>query len=405
MFIPQFAFLSTVSPAENIPLAMFLVFGAAKILAELFERLKQPAIVGEILAGIIIGPGVLNWIQPTDVLKALADLGVMFLLFRVGLEIKSSELLHVGRTALAVATLGVVIPLPLGWVIMSYWGEPRIESIFVGAAMVATSVGITAQVLASKGLLNHTASKIILAAAVIDDVLGLIVLAIVSSLAKGSINIPELLLTSLAAIAFTVLAATWGTRAMTQFIPRLERRLRAGEVQFNLAMVVLFGLALLAMYAGVAAIIGAFLAGMALSDSLDQRVHDLALGVSELLTPFFLADIGLHFDVSAFANAETLILSGLITSAAIVSKMAGCGLGALSMGWRNALRIGVGMAPRGEVGMVVAQIGMGLGVIPARTYAVVVFMAVATTMIAPALLNLTFRGVTPSESLSDPVMA
>ena|ERR1700733_2081715 len=125
-----------------------LVFGSAKILPELFERLNQPSIVGEILAGIIIGPSVLHWIQPTDLMKALADLGVMFLLFRVGLEVKASELMQVGRTALAVATLGVAIPFPPGWVIMSYWGEPRIESIFVGTALVATSVGITAQVLA-----------------------------------------------------------------------------------------------------------------------------------------------------------------------------------------------------------------------------------------------------------------
>jgi Kef-type K+ transport system membrane component KefB len=401
MFVPQFALLSTVPPAENILLAMFLVFGSAKILAEVFERLNQPGIVGEILAGIIIGPSVLHWIQPTDLLKALADLGVMFLLFRVGLEVKSSELMQVGRTALAVATLGVAIPFPLGWLIMSYWGEPRIESIFVGTALVATSVGITAQVLASKGLLSHPASKIILAAAVIDDVLGLIVLAIVSSLAKGSINIPELLLTSVAAVGFTVVAATWGTRTMTRFVPRLQRSLKAGEVQFNLAMLVLFGLALLAMYAGVAAIIGAFLAGMALSDSLDHRVHDFSRGVSELLTPFFLAEIGLNLDISAFANKETLLLSVLVSIAAILSKIAGCGLGALTMGWRNALRIGVGMAPRGEVGMVVAQIGLGLGVIPARIYAVVVFMAIATTLIAPALLSLTFRGVRQQEGAQE----
>jgi len=379
------------SPTENILLAMFLVFGSAKLLAEVFERLKQPGIVGEILAGIILGPSVLNWIQPTDLLKALAELGVVFLLFRVGLEVKSSELVHVGGTALAVAILGVVIPFPLGWFIMNRWGEPHIESIFVGAAMVATSVGITARVLASKGLLSHRASKIILAAAVIDDVLGLIVLAVVSSLAKGSVNIMELLATSAVAIGFTGIAATWGTRTMTKLIPRLERHLKAGEVQFNLAIVVLFGLALLAIYAGVAAIIGAFLAGMALSDSLDTRVHNLSNGVSELLTPFFLAEIGLHLEVSTFANAGTLLLCVAVTLVAIASKMAGCGLAALRMGWRNALRIGAGMAPRGEVGMVVAQIGLGLGVIPARTYAVVVFMAIATTIIAPALLNLTFR--------------
>jgi Kef-type K+ transport system membrane component KefB len=280
---------------------------------------------------------------------------------------------------------------------MALWGEPAGESIFVGAAMVATSVGITAQVLASKGLLDHAASKIILAAAVIDDVLGLIVLAAVSSLVRQSVNIPELLLTAAAAIGFTVVVAKWGRQAMGRMVPRLERRLRAGEVQFNVAMVVLFGLALLATYAGVAAIIGAFLAGMALSDTLDQRVHDLSHGVSELLIPFFLVGIGLHLDVSVFSQGETLALSGIILAAAIVSKLVGCGLGALGMGWANALRVGVGMAPRGEVGMVVAQIGLSFGVIAPRIYAVVVFMAVATTIVAPPLLSLSFRGVPPSK--------
>jgi Kef-type K+ transport system membrane component KefB len=176
---------------EKTALAMLLVFGTAKLFAEIFERLKQPGIVGEILAGVLIGTSVLGWIQPNQILTALAELGVMFLLFRVGLEVKASELMRVGRTALLVACLGVIVPLVLGWGIMRAWGQPQIESIFVGAAMVATSVGITAQVLSGMGLLHHSASQIILAAAVIDDVLGLIVLAIVSSLAKVASTSPN----------------------------------------------------------------------------------------------------------------------------------------------------------------------------------------------------------------------
>ena len=258
---PFFGLLfSTPSEHASIPLSILLIFGTAKLLAEVFERLGQPGIVGEILAGVLIGPSVLGWVHPNEVLTTLAELGVMFLLFRVGLEVKASELIRVGGTASVVACLGVIVPFGLGWAIMHLWGAATIESVFVGAAMVATSVGITAQVLASKGLLDHQASRIILAAAVIDDVLGLIVLAIVSSLARGSVNVAELGLTALAAIAFTLVVAKWGTRAMGEVVPRLERRLSAGEVQFNLAIIFLFGLALLAIYAGVAAIIGAFLA-------------------------------------------------------------------------------------------------------------------------------------------------
>jgi Kef-type K+ transport system membrane component KefB len=150
-------------------------------------------------------------------------------------------------------------------------------------------------------------------------------------------------------------------------------------------------LALLATYAGVAAIIGAFLAGMALSESLEPRVYSLVDGVTELLLPFFLVTIGLHLELAPFAHASTLALAGVIIVAAVASKLVGCGLGALRMGFANALRVGCGMAPRGEVGMVVAQIGLGLGVIADSIYGVVVFMAVATTLIAPPLINASFR--------------
>jgi Kef-type K+ transport system membrane component KefB len=385
----------------NIPLAMLLVFGSAKLLAEIFEKLNQPAIVGEILAGVLIGPSVLGWIQPNPVISALADLGVLFLLFRVGLEVKTHELMRVGPVASLVALLGVIAPFFLGWGIMALFQAPHVESLFVGAAMVATSVGITAQVLAAKGLLQHRASQTILAAAVIDDILGLIVLAIVSSLARERLKLLDLVATALLAVGFTLLIAKWGNRTFGRLIPHVASRLKAGEVQFNLSIILLFGLSLLAMYAGVAAIVGAFLAGMALADSVDLRVRDLTHGVTELLVPFFLAGIGLQLDLAVFRNRSTLLLATVILIAAIVSKLVGCGLGALPFGWSDALRVGTGMIPRGEVGMVVAQLGLSMGVVQKPLYAVVVFMAVATTLIAPPLLSLTFRGVPRQAPVQD----
>lgn len=383
---------------------MLLVFGSAKLLAEIAERLGQPAVAGEILAGILIGPSVLGWVRPNDLLHALAELGAMFLLFRVGMEIRASDLLSVGGTALVVATLGVVLPFAAGWGLLRWWGAPQVEAIFVGAAMVATSVGITAHVLASKGLLGNIASRIILAAAVIDDVLGLVVLAIVSSMARGHVNVPEILLTGVLALTASMVIAKWGTRAMGGVMPRLASRLRTGEVQFNLALVVLFALAVLAVYAGVAAIIGAFLAGLVLAESVERRVHDLAQGISELLTPFFLAGIGLHLDAGVFRDRGILMLSALLVVAAVVSKLAGCGLGAVRLGWKTMFRVGAGMVPRGEVGMVVAQIGLTLGVVPKPVYAVTVFMALATTLVAPPLLNLAYRGASrgPAEDGFEP---
>jgi Kef-type K+ transport system membrane component KefB len=259
--------------------------------------------------------------------------------------------------------------------------------------MVATSVGITAHVLAAKGLLSHRASQMILAAAVIDDVLGLILLAIVSSVAADNVRIVELLAAAALAIGFTLVVAVWGTKAVKKVVPSMEKNLDAGEVQFNMAMVLLFGLFVLAVQFGVAGIIGAFLAGMALSPTVGQRVHDLTQGVTELLVPFFLAGIGLQLQLSVFKEPSTLILSIVILLAAVISKMAGCGLGAWSLGRADAFRVGAGMVPRGEVGMVVAQIGMAHGIVTQQVYAVVVFMAVLTTLIAPPMLNIAYRNV------------
>jgi Kef-type K+ transport system membrane component KefB len=389
----MFGFVLAEPASVQVPLSMLVVFASAKLLAELLERLGQPGIVGEILAGILIGPHVLGWMEPNQVLDILSNLGVMFLLFRVGLHIKASELISVGGTALFVAASGVVVPFVMGWGISALWGEPHIESIFTGAAMVATSVGITAQALASRGLLAMRASRIILAAAVMDDVLGLIVLALVSGLAKGSVHYLDIALTAALALGFTVFIAKFGSRTARRVIPRVSGKLNLAEGEFALAMVLLFALSLLAVYAGVAAIVGAFLAGMALSETVERRVSDLTNGVAELLVPFFLAGIGLHFDVTAFATPGTLAFAGTIFVAAVVSKFVGCGLGAIGMGRADAIRVGVGMVPRGEVGMVVAQIGLGMGVMAQNVYGIIVFMSVATTLVAPPLLTAAFRGV------------
>ncbi len=383
--------------AAQIPFAMLLVFAAAKLLAEVFERLGQPGIVGEILAGVLIGPQVLGWLAPTEFLRTLSDLGVMFLLFRVGLEVKASELMKVGGTALLVAVAGVIVPFLAGWGICALWGEPRLESIFTGAAMVATSVGITARVLASRGLLDLRASRIIIAAAVVDDVLGLVVLALVSGMARGAVNYLDIGLTAGLALGFTFVVARFGTRTVRHVLPRVRARLRLAESEFALAMTLLFALSLLAIYAGVAAIVGAFLAGMALSESVEGRVTELTNGVAELLVPFFLAGIGLQFDLSAFTGANTLVLAGVLAIAAVLSKFVACGAGALRLGRTDAVRVGVGMVPRGEVGMVVAQIGLNLGAIGHNIYGIIVFMSVATTLVAPPFLKLAFRLPTEAE--------
>lgn len=389
---PPLAFLAASTEGVNLPLQMLLVFGTAKLLAELSERLKMPGIVGGLLAGILLGPSVLNLIQYNDLLHALAELGVMFLLFQVGLEVKASELLKVGKTALIVAIVGVVLPFLFGWIILVAAKHSQIESIFMGAAMVATSVGITAQVLSAKGLLSHHTAKIILAAAVIDDVLGLLVLAVVSSMGEGKgIDFLGILTTALVSITFVVAMVQYGTKTVNFVLPKMLTTFKAHEAEFAIAVSFLFVMALLASYSGVAAIVGAFLAGMALAESASPRLHTLVHGSGELMVPFFLASIGLQMDLSVFKNGQTLALAMAILIAAVLSKGVGCGLGAWNLGFKDAARIGLGMVPRGEVGMVIAQVGLSKGSISQEAYAVAVFMSVATTMVAPPLLNLAYR--------------
>ena len=374
----------------SLAVSMLLVFGSAKLLAELFERLRQPGMVGEILAGALIGPSVLGWIAPNENLAFLAELGVMFLLFRVGLEVKPAELMEVGGTAMMVGVLGVAFPLFAGWGLLRLWGATQVESLFVGAALTATSVGITAHLLASKGLLNRTASKIILAAAVVDDILALLVLGVISSMASGSVNFLELTLTGVFAAAFLFLVLRWGGRTADKILPHLHQRLRIGEDQFAIAMILLFGLAALSERAGVAPIIGAFLAGLAMGRALPPRVHDLTQGITELLVPFFLAGIGLRFSWQSFAQVSTVALSFVVLAVAISTKVLGCGLGAMKYGRPVAIRVGFGMIPRGEFCMIIAQIGLGLNAISNETYDVVVFMAVAATLLTAPLVKFAF---------------
>jgi Kef-type K+ transport system membrane component KefB len=390
-------------PGAQVPLSMLVVFASAKLLSEIFERLGQPGIVGEILAGVLIGPHVLGWMAPNDVLSILSDLGVIFLLFSIGLEVRGSELLRVGGTAVAVAVSGVTLSFFAGWGVSALRGAANIEGIFTGAAMVATSVGITARVLASRRLLNTRAARVILAAAVVDDVLGLVVLSLVTGLARGPVNYLQIALTAGIAIAFTYLMATVGRKTVHAVIPRVQARVRLAEGEFSLAMTLLFGLSLLAVYAGVAAIVGAFLAGMALGETVDRRVHELTNGVTELLVPFFLVGVGLRFDVSVFATRSVLLLAAGVVLAAVAAKFTACSLAALHMGRPDALRVGVGMIPHGEVGMVVAQIGLGIGVMTQSVYGIIVFMSVVTTLLAPPLLKLVFREVAKADTDDDRV--
>jgi len=388
----------------SILLSLFLILAAAKVMAEIFERMRQPAVVGEIIAGIIIGPSVLGLVAPSDLISIFAEIGVIFLLFTVGLETKPQDIFRVGLRALMVGTLGVIFPFAAGYLFASWWDGSFVEAMFIGAALVATSVGITARVLGNMGLLETETARIILGAAVIDDILGLIILSLVSSVNQGSVSYVGLAKTALAAVVFTVFVALIGSRVMTRMAPRVKR-LQLRMPVFNLGLILCLGLSVASVYIGVAAIIGAFLAGMALAEATenDQKVHQLTSGVTEFFVPFFLVSIGMELNLGIFRDTSVIMLAVLITLVAIVTKFFGCALGAWGMSRREMAQIGVSMVPRGEVGIVVAQIGLGLAVISEQFFAAVLFMAVATTLIAPPFIKMLYSQDTDGDGIPDSI--
>ena len=390
----------------RVLLTLFIMLAAAKFMAELFERLRQPAVAGEIMAGILIGPSLLNLAAPSEITSILAEIGVIFLLFNVGLETKPAAIFKVGKSAAMVAVLGVVLPFVSGWLLMTAWGSTSVESLFVGTALVATSVGITARVLSAMGLLDAPTARIILGAAVIDDILGLLVLAVVSSMAAGAVNYVAILTTAALAIGFTVFMAFVAAPVVTRVAPSADR-LRSGHGMFILGLVLCLGLSVAAAFIGVAAIIGSFLAGMAMAEASERspqhaptnkRCDRISRAVfsGQHRNAIKAGCLSLPFDRRSLRACN---------ASGCGNKTFGCGLGAINLGIKRAAQVGMGMVPRGEVGIIVAQIGLSLAVIGPELYGVVLFMAVATTLIAPPFLKILYASEPAAEAEIGPADA
>jgi len=370
---------------------IFLIFASAKLLGELFERFRQPAVVGEVLAGLLLGPYLLGIVPHSPVYEGIAEIGVIFLLFTVGLETKPSEILKVGGVASRVGILGIILPFVLGFGLIFYLGHPTLEALFIGTALVATSVGITARVLGDMGLIQEIESRIILAAAVIDDIIGMILLAVVSGLGEGALSWISIALVAIEAIGFTLFLAFVGSRMINRYGRWIEWvRTPHGPLVFSI--LICLGLSALSSAIGMAAIIGAFMAGMVLAEfSEEYHLVEKAEAIHAFLVPFFFFVMGSHINVTVFGNWEIIWLGLGITALAVIGKLLGCGLGALSLGGRGALIVGVGMVPRGEVGIIVAMLGLRLQTIPETMYALVIFMSVVTTLAVPPVLRVLFR--------------
>jgi len=370
---------------------LFAIFVAAKVIGEIFERLKLPAVLGEILAGVLIGPYALGWIRPSDTLRAIAEIGAIFVLFHAGLEVSPKDLIKVGRTAILVAVAGIIVPFVLGFAYMHWRGNALTESVFVGVAMVATSVGITARVLGDLGVLSSRTAKIILGAAVFDDILGMLLLAVVDGLAQsGRVEWLRLGVLALEAILFALFMIFIGPQILSKLRPSLAR-LSTHNAPLIVALMVCLGLSFTAARIGMAAIIGAFFAGMIFSEcSPEWDLRPRVYAITEFLGPFFFFSIGSQLDVKLF-HGEMLAVAGIVSLLAILSKVVGCGLPLIHEGWKTVLRVGVGMMPRGEVALIVALVGLNSQIIAPSTYAIVVFMTALTTVLAPPLLRYLFR--------------
>ena len=368
-----------------------LIFAAAKIAGEIAVRLGGVALVGEILAGAALGPHALGWIREDPVAVGLAEFGVVVLLFSVGLEMDFGQLRVVGRRGILVGSAGIVLPFLAGAGLMALTGHQTVTALFVGTALVATSVGITARVLQDVGLMGETESVIILAAAVVDDVLGLLVLAAVTAIGQGDLDPLSIGLLAAEALVFVGLLLTAGRIAMQAHGHRVQYlRIHHGALSF--ALLVCLVSALLAGVIGLAAIVGAYLAGLLvaeLSDELELK-RDMA-PIRALLVPFFFVLTGARFDFRALLEPSALLIGAAITVLAILTKLVGCGLAMWGTTLRSAVRVGVGMVPRGEVGLVVAALGLGAGIIDAALYGAVLMMVAITTLVAPFVLPRAYR--------------
>jgi Kef-type K+ transport system membrane component KefB len=378
-------------------LSLVCIFVAAKIFGELAERIGQPAVLGEMVAGIVIGVSGLHLIDAHDpIIHLLSELGVLLLLFLIGLETDLKRLLSVGGASSSVAAAGVILPFAGGYG-MGYWLDyPTTVAVFLGAALTATSVGITARVLSDLGQLKTDESQVILGAAVLDDIIGLVLLTVVSAVAAGEkLTAGGVAKVFGVAFGFVALAIVIGSVLAPRLIALISR-LRVAKALFFTSIVFGFGLAYLADLAGSALIVGAFAAGLVLARTdrgrdIEHEVHDVA----QFFIPIFFVSVGAAVDLKTLnpfdpATRQFLIIGIVLTALAIIGKFL-AGYAAFGKPLRKVV-IGVGMVPRGEVGLIFAQLGLSAGLLSAGLYSSVALMVIATTFVTPPLLRALFAG-------------
>jgi Kef-type K+ transport system membrane component KefB len=373
-------------------LALIAIFTAARIFGEIAQRLGQPAVLGELIGGILVGVSGLHLVPPHDqTIHLLSQLGVIILLFLIGLETDLKRLLSVGGSATAVAIVGVALPFAGGMAAGHFLGFSTMVSVFLGASLTATSVGITARVLSDLGHLHDDESQVILGAAVVDDILGLVLLTLISIVAEGErLTTTSVLRVVGTAFGFVIAAIVIGSW-LAPYLIRLIERIDIARGLFFASMMFAFLLAYIAQQAGSAIIIGAFAAGLVLSrteraEQIEREVHD----IGQVFVPIFFVVVGAAVDLASInpfkTDARRFFLIGLLLTAVGVAGKVLAGFATLRRGMKRSI-IGVGMIPRGEVGLVFAQIGLSAKLLTGGLYSAVAMMVILTTLMTPLLLR------------------
>jgi Kef-type K+ transport system membrane component KefB len=381
--------------AEHAITFIFIVFVAAQLGGELARRIALPSVVGEIAAGCLIGEKGLHLIHDSPVLEVFSEIGAVLLLFSVGLETRLRDLIRVGKLSFGAGALGVIVPLVTVYTLTSYVFEYTLAaSLFFASAFVATSAGVTARVLQELNVLQRIESRVILGAAVIDDILAMLVLGVVSGIQNGTgANFISFVVILLQAVGFILFITLLGTKFMKRFSYVLDVPLDP-QSAFMLSVVICLGLSLLSTKIGLAAIIGAFLGGIVLAES--KQRHELEKQFQTILSffvPFFFVITGSKVDFTALSSMSHVYMLLLWLGIAIITKVIGCTAASLSLGFRSALVIGVGMIPRGEVGIIIASLGRALGVFDAVLYAEIIIMSLVTSMVTPPVLKQLLKGL------------
>ena len=396
---------------------------AAKLMAELFLRLKLPIVLGELLAGMIVGPFALGGffvvdgkqlLQINDEIKILGEMGAIVILFMAGLEMTPREFLKGGKASFTVGTLGVVIPFFAGLAVFQLFGFDALESMMIATALTATSIAISIQVLSEFGKIKTPEARLIIGAAVVDDILAIAVLSVVSSIAVSdggidSIDITQVTWTILQVLGFFAIMLIVAVVVIPKIItPRIWKA--KGSVE-GIATAAFFGAAALAGSIGLSPIVGAFAVGMALSTTkVFEKIENYVGKIGLIFAPLFFAIIGAQVDLRA-VDLNILILSGAVIAVAVVTKLFGCGLPAM---WflkskAQGMRVGIGMISRGEVGLIVAGVGVTAGILTSEVYSTIVIMVAVTTIITPIWLKIEYRkeqkkGDDPSKTKPEPTI-